>query len=89
MRLILGSASPRRLALLAQIGVVPDEVRPPDVDETPVKQERPRDYCRRIAHAKATRWANSKLNDIHSTALHAQFVAAAEGDEGDEGDDEG
>jgi len=53
MRLILGSGSPRRLELLAQIGVVPDEVRPPDVDETPLKQELPRDYCRRIARAKA------------------------------------
>lgn len=53
MRLILGSGSPRRLELLAQIGVVPDEVRPPDVDETPRKRERPRDYCRRIAHTKA------------------------------------
>lgn len=53
LRLILGSGSPRRLELLAQIGVVPDEVRPPDVDETPHKSELPRDYCRRIARAKA------------------------------------
>jgi septum formation protein len=53
MRLILGSGSPRRLELLAQIGVAPDEIRPPDVDETPQKSERPRDYCRRIARAKA------------------------------------
>jgi septum formation protein len=37
MRLILGSASPRRLELLAQIGIVPDEVRPPDIDETPAR----------------------------------------------------
>jgi len=53
MRLILGSGSPRRLELLAQIGVVPDEVRPPEVDETPHKGELPRGYCRRIARAKA------------------------------------
>ncbi|MCP3971502.1 MAG: septum formation protein Maf [Rhodobacteraceae bacterium] len=53
MRLILGSGSPRRLELLAQLGAVPDEVRPPDVDETPLKGELPRDYCRRIARAKA------------------------------------
>ena len=52
-RLILGSASPRRMELLAQIGVVPDEVRPADVDETPLKSERPRDYCRRVTLAKA------------------------------------
>lgn len=51
-RLILGSASPRRRELLGQIGLVPDDVRPPDVDETPRKNERPRDYVRRIALAK-------------------------------------
>lgn len=53
MRLILGSGSPRRRELLAQIGVVADEIRPPDVDETPDIKELPRDYCRRIALQKA------------------------------------
>ena len=53
MRLILGSASPRRLALLAQIGVVPDAVLPPDIDEDPLKGELPRPYCVRIAREKA------------------------------------
>ena len=53
MRLILGSGSPRRLELLAQIGITPDDVRPPDVDETPIKGEIPRDYCRRITRSKA------------------------------------
>ena len=53
MRLILGSASPRRLELLAQIGVVPDAVLPPDIDETPLKAELPRPYCARIAREKA------------------------------------
>lgn len=52
MKLILGSASPRRLELLAQIGVVPDEICPPDIDETPHAGEVPRSYCRRISHAK-------------------------------------
>jgi septum formation protein len=52
-RLILGSASPRRSELLAQIGVTPDDVRPADIDETPLKSELPRDYCRRVALAKA------------------------------------
>lgn len=51
--LILASASPRRLALLAQIGVVPARVLAPDVDETPLKAERPRDYVLRVAGAKA------------------------------------
>ncbi len=52
LRLILGSASPRRLDLLAQIGVVPDAVRPPEIDEDTRKDELPRDYVRRIAAAK-------------------------------------
>ena len=53
MRLILGSASPRRLELLAQIGVTPDQVRPADIDETPRPRELPRAYCARIAREKA------------------------------------
>ncbi len=52
-RLILGSGSPRRLDLLAQIGVTPDAVRPPEIDETPARGELPRPYVRRIAAAKA------------------------------------
>lgn len=53
MRLILGSGSPRRKELLAQIGVVADDVRPPDIDETPLKGELPRPYCQRMAREKA------------------------------------
>lgn len=53
MRLILGSGSPRRRALLAQIGVVADEIRPPEIDETPLDGERPRAYCARLARDKA------------------------------------
>jgi septum formation protein len=52
MKLILGSGSPRRRELLAQIGVVADEIRPPDIDETPLKGELPKDYCSRIAREK-------------------------------------
>lgn len=52
LRLILGSASPRRRELLAQIGVVPFAVRPPEIDETPRRAEIPRDYGRRIALEK-------------------------------------
>jgi septum formation protein len=50
---VLGSASPRRLKLLAQIGVVPAETRPADIDETPAKGELPGPYCRRMARQKA------------------------------------
>jgi len=52
VRLILGSGSPRRLELLAQIGVQPDAIRPPDIDETPGKGELPAAYCARIAREK-------------------------------------
>jgi septum formation protein len=53
VRLILGSASPRRRDLLAQIGVVPDQVRTAEIDETPAKGELPRAYVDRMARAKA------------------------------------
>lgn len=53
MRLILGSASPRRKELLAQLGIVPDAVLPPDIDEDPRKGELPRPYCARMAAEKA------------------------------------
>ncbi len=52
-RLILGSGSPRRLELLAQLGVAPDDIRPPDIDEDPQPGEIPRRYCQRIAEQKA------------------------------------
>lgn len=52
MAFILGSGSPRRLDLLAQLGVVPDSIRAPDIDETPRRGEVPRAYCIRIAHEK-------------------------------------
>lgn len=51
-RFILGSASPRRLTLLAKIGITPDNVIPADIDETPIKKEIPRDYVERIAFEK-------------------------------------
>jgi septum formation protein len=51
--LVLASASPRRLDLLAQAGVVPDAVDPADIDETPLKDETPRRLAARLALAKA------------------------------------
>jgi septum formation protein len=53
LRFILGSGSPRRRELLAQIGIVPDAILPPDIDETPRKGELPRPYCARLAREKA------------------------------------
>jgi septum formation protein len=53
-RLILASASPRRLDLLARIGVVPDAVAPANIDETPHKTELPVRHAERLAAEKAT-----------------------------------
>lgn len=53
LKLVLGSGSPRRLELLALLGLEPSDVRPPDIDEDPIKGERPRDYVNRIARQKA------------------------------------
>ena len=52
-RLILASASPRRLELLAQIGVIPDHVAPAGIDETPQRDELPRLYAQRMAREKS------------------------------------
>lgn len=51
--LILASASPRRLDLLKQIHITPDQVFPADINEDVLPRELPRDYVRRIAIAKA------------------------------------
>ena len=51
--LVLASASPRRLDLLARIGVQPDRVLPVDLDETPLKDEQPNRLAARLARAKA------------------------------------
>ncbi len=52
-KLILASASPRRLELLKQVGIKPDEVIPADIDETPIKGELPAELALRLAVSKA------------------------------------
>jgi septum formation protein len=51
--LVLASASPRRLDLLHQIGIVPDHIDPADIDETPRQGELPPGHVLRLAEAKA------------------------------------
>jgi septum formation protein len=51
--LVLASASPRRLELLRQIGIVPDRVDPAEIDETPLPRELPAQHALRLALAKA------------------------------------
>jgi predicted house-cleaning NTP pyrophosphatase (Maf/HAM1 superfamily) len=58
--LILASASPRRLALLRQVGIEPQEVVPAEIDERPRRRELPRDYARRMAAAKAAAVADKR-----------------------------
>ena len=69
LRLILGSASPRRRELLAQIGVAPDAIRPADIDETPRRDELPRRYAERLAAEKGAALAAAALpNELILTA---------------------
>ena len=51
--LVLASASPRRVELLALVGIVPDRIEPADIDETPLKDETPPRLAARLARAKA------------------------------------
>jgi septum formation protein len=71
--LILASSSPRRLALLEQVGIVPDLVRPADIDETPLKNELPRDLACRLACEKARAAAKA---DAAAMVLGADTVVA-------------
>ncbi len=68
-RLVLASASPRRLQLLRQVGVEPSAVRAPSVDEAPAKGELPRVLAARLAAAK--------LADVGASEPDA-FVLAAD-----------
>ena len=52
-KLVLASASPRRLGLLEQVGITPDALRPATIDESVTKGEVPRHIVRRLARAKA------------------------------------
>lgn len=74
MRLVLASASPRRLDLLARIGVTPDAVTPAHIDETPLKGELPPVYAARIAAAKAEALREAEAGSL---ILAADTVVAA------------
>ncbi len=73
-KLILASASPRRLSLLAQIGVEPDEIIPSGLDETPRKGEVPRNLAARLAKQKAE--AAKKIAAKHADLADAFILAA-------------
>ncbi len=73
--LVLASASSRRLALLEQVGIEPDALRPASIDETPKKGEQPRTYAQRIARQKAIT-AKERLE--REPNLAGAFVLAAD-----------
>src|SRR5271166_3847949 len=73
--LVLASASSRRLALLEQVGIEPDALRPASIDETPKKGEPPRTYAQRLARSKAMT-ARQRLE--REPELTGAFVLAAD-----------
>ncbi len=72
-RLVLASASPRRLELLRQIGLEPDLVEAADLDESPLRDESPRRLARRLARSKAEAVASLYPDDF---VLGADTVVA-------------
>ncbi|MCL4768663.1 MAG: Maf-like protein [Hyphomicrobiaceae bacterium] len=74
-KLVLASASPRRLMLLSQVGITPDALRPASLDETPRKGEMPRALATRLARAKAEAARDQIVNDRD---LADAFVLAAD-----------
>lgn len=78
-KLVLASASPRRLGLLNQVGIDPDHLHPTDVDETPLKAELPRQLALRLAKAKAEAalaWSRRESAWTGSYLLAADTVVA-------------
>lgn len=71
---MLASSSPRRLELLAQLGIAPDQVLSPEIDETPQREELPRPYAIRMANAKLD--AAVQLAGSDSLLLAADTVVA-------------
>ena len=74
-RLVLASGSPRRLALLSQIGVEPDAVIPADIEETPQRNESPRALAQRLSAEKA---AIASAVAIRSEDIGPSLVLAAD-----------
>jgi septum formation protein len=74
-KLVLASASPRRMQLLGQVGLEPDGLRPTTIDERPKKGELPRTLAYRLARAKAEAARDLIVNDKE---LADAFVLAAD-----------
>jgi septum formation protein len=73
--LVLASASPRRIELLAQIGIEPAFLQPADIDETPQRSEHPRSLAKRLSKQKAERAQDKLKNDAN---YKSAFILAAD-----------
>ena len=74
-RLVLASGSPRRLALLQQVGINPVSIMPAEIDETPKRGERPRVLAQRLAREKA---AVARAAADREPELKSAFVLSAD-----------
>lgn len=85
MRLVLASSSPRRRELLARIGIVPERIEAPAIDESPLPRELPRAYALRLAEAKALAAARAPgeivLAGDTTIALGRRILPPADGEE--------
>ena len=82
MRLVLASASPRRLDLLARIGVTPDAVVPADIDESVRRGELPRQHALRLAREKAEAIAATGARRAGACRRHGRRRGSAHPPEG-------
>ncbi len=74
-RLVLASASARRLQLLGQVGIEPDKLLPAEIDEAPLRKELPRGLARRLAQTKAE---VGRHNADRDPELQGCFILAAD-----------
>ena len=74
IKLILASSSPQRKKLLETIGITPDDIVPANIDETPKKNEKPKDFALRMSKEKALIVAKNNLN---SFILSGDTIVAA------------
>ena len=74
IKLILASSSPQRKKLLETIGITPDDIVPANIDETPKKNEKPKDFALRMSKEKALSVAKNNLN---SFILSGDTIVAA------------
>ena len=74
IKFILASSSPQRKKLLETIGIIPDDIVPANIDETPKKNEKPKDFALRMSKEKALSVAKNNLN---SFILSGDTIVAA------------